>query len=123
MVVCIFAAERFDSAYVGSNFDESRQAKQGRVLVAEYPYCDETGEVLYIKVRFWPKDFRQYVPLPGGGKQWNLNRVAGCDDSGSDERVGAGEMPCRRAGGRHRRGSGLVGAFLLQDVDIGIGRS
>jgi hypothetical protein len=56
-------------------FDESRQAKQGRVLVAEYPYCDETGEVLYIKVRFWPKDFRQYVPLPGGGKQWNLNGV------------------------------------------------
>lgn len=56
-------------------FDEPRQAKQGRAVVAEYPYFDENGEVLYVKVRFWPKDFRQYVPLPGGGKQWNLNGV------------------------------------------------
>jgi hypothetical protein len=56
-------------------FDEPRQAKQGRAVVAEYPYSDEAGTVLYVKVRFWPKDFRQYVPLPDGGKQWNLNGV------------------------------------------------
>jgi putative DNA primase/helicase len=56
-------------------FDEPRQAKQGGAVVAEYPYHDEAGNVLYVKVRFWPKDFRQYRPLPDGGKQWNLNGV------------------------------------------------
>jgi 5S rRNA maturation endonuclease (ribonuclease M5) len=56
-------------------FDEPRQAKQGRAVIAEYPYIDEAGTVLYVKQRYWPKDFRQYVPLPDGGKQWNLNGV------------------------------------------------
>jgi hypothetical protein len=56
-------------------FDEPRQSKQGRAAVAEYPYIDEAGTVLYVKQRYWPKDFRQYVPLPDGGKQWSLNGV------------------------------------------------
>jgi hypothetical protein len=56
-------------------FDEPRQAKQGRAVVAEYPYIDEVGTVLYVKQRYWPKDFRQYVPLITGDKQWNLNGV------------------------------------------------
>jgi 5S rRNA maturation endonuclease (ribonuclease M5) len=58
-------------------FDEPRQAKQGNAVVAEYPYIDETGTVLYVKQRLWPKAFRQYVPDPlkPGGKQWSLNGV------------------------------------------------
>jgi hypothetical protein len=55
-------------------FDEPRQAKQGAV-VAEYPYTDESGTVLYIKQRRWPKDFRQYAPTPDGGRSWSLNGV------------------------------------------------
>jgi hypothetical protein len=60
---------------VGDLFDEPRQAKQGYAVVAEYPYHDEDGQVLYVKERRWPKDFRQYVPLPNGGKQWKLGGV------------------------------------------------
>jgi 5S rRNA maturation endonuclease (ribonuclease M5) len=56
-------------------FDEPRQAKQGYAVVAEYPYRDEAGKVLYVKERRWPKDFRQYVPLPNGDRQWSLNGV------------------------------------------------
>jgi 5S rRNA maturation endonuclease (ribonuclease M5) len=56
-------------------FDEPRQAKEGRAVVAEYPYRDESGEVLYVKERHWPKDFRQYVPLPGGRKRYKLDGV------------------------------------------------
>ena len=56
-------------------FDEPSQAKQGSAVVAEYPYHDETGKVLWVKERRWPKDFRQYVPQPDGGKQWSHNGV------------------------------------------------
>lgn len=56
-------------------FDEPRQAKQGKAVIAEYPYTDETGRVLYVKQRYFPKTFNQYVPLPDGGKQWTLNGV------------------------------------------------
>jgi hypothetical protein len=56
-------------------FDEPRQAKQGRALVAEYAYIDEVGTVLYVKQRYWPKGFLQYVPLITGDKQWKLDGV------------------------------------------------
>jgi hypothetical protein len=55
-------------------FDEPRQAKQGYAVVAEYPYRDESGKVLYFKERRYPKDFRQYH-LVNGEKVWNLNGV------------------------------------------------
>jgi hypothetical protein len=60
---------------VGDGFDNPRDAQRGYTVTDEYPYHDETGKVLYVKERRWPKEFRQYVPLPGGGKQWNLNGV------------------------------------------------
>ena len=44
-------------------------------MVAEYLYTDADGKPLYIKQRLWPKAFRQYVPRPGGGKEWSLNGV------------------------------------------------
>jgi hypothetical protein len=59
----------------GDLFDEPRQARQGEAAVAEYPYRDEAGKVLWVKVRYWPKSFKQYVPLPDGSKQWHLNGV------------------------------------------------
>jgi len=45
-------------------FDEPRQAKQGSAVVAEYPYHDETGKLLWVKERRWPKDFRQTCHSP-----------------------------------------------------------
>jgi hypothetical protein len=54
-------------------FDEPRQAEQGNAVVAEYRYVDEANQVLHVKQRRWPKGFRQYRPLPGGGREWNLN--------------------------------------------------
>jgi 5S rRNA maturation endonuclease (ribonuclease M5) len=56
-------------------FDEPNQAKQGSIVVAEYPYVDESGNVLYIKQRRSPKHFRQYTPTPSGGRSWSLNGV------------------------------------------------
>src|SRR5687768_15178621 len=51
---------------IGDLFEEPKQSQQGRALVKEYSYLDGQGRVLYVKVRYWPKDFRQYVPLPNG---------------------------------------------------------
>lgn len=45
----------------------------GRVEVDEYPYHDELGELLYSKVRYHPKDFRQCRPDGNGGRVWNLH--------------------------------------------------
>jgi hypothetical protein len=54
----------------------SARAADGRI-VAEYPYRDEEGKLLFEVVRFEPKDFRQRVPDPGarGGWRWSLNGV------------------------------------------------
>ena len=46
-----------------------------RKQTAVYPYRDEAGRVLYEVVRYEPKDFRQRVPLEGGGYQWRLDGV------------------------------------------------
>lgn len=44
-------------------------------IVAEYPYLDESGKLLYQGVRFEPKDFRQRQPAENGGWVWNLKGV------------------------------------------------
>jgi hypothetical protein len=52
--------------------DEPRQQQQRRTTVCEYDYVDENGKVLYTKVRYDPKDFRQYHRA-NGQKVWSLN--------------------------------------------------
>ncbi|GGV06269.1 hypothetical protein GCM10010495_17990 [Kitasatospora herbaricolor] len=43
-------------------YDEPAQKKDSRpVKVAEYPYCDENGELLYKVARYTPKTFRQFA--------------------------------------------------------------
>jgi hypothetical protein len=66
-------------ARIGLTFDDLRtdQAdRPTRTVVAEYPYTDETGKVLYVKVRYDPKGFQQYVPQPDGTKAYSLNGVS-----------------------------------------------
>lgn len=53
-------------------FDEPRQDAGPRRIVAEYDYLDEQGTVLFQKVRYEPKDFRQRH-LVGREWVWNLN--------------------------------------------------
>lgn len=45
-----------------------------RTVVAEYPYRDEEGNLLYVAVRYQPKDFRQKRP-DSGGWAWNMQGV------------------------------------------------
>ncbi len=49
-------------------FDEPRQASAGYAVVAEYPYIDERGEVLFVKERREPRDFRIKTPDGRPGK-------------------------------------------------------
>jgi hypothetical protein len=42
-------------------------------IVAEYPYCDEAGKLLYQALRYEPKRFKQRAPKEGGGWEWKLN--------------------------------------------------
>ncbi len=49
-------------------FDEPRQSAAGYAVVAEYPYVDEHGEVLFLKERREPKDFRIKTPDGRYGK-------------------------------------------------------
>lgn len=44
-------------------------------MVAEYPYCNESGQMHYVVERREPKDFRQKRPDGKGGWIWNLNGV------------------------------------------------
>ncbi len=46
-----------------------------RRIVAEYPYTDESGRLLFQVIRYHPKDFRQRRPDGKGGWAWNLNGV------------------------------------------------
>jgi hypothetical protein len=46
-----------------------------RHIVAEYPYVDETGKLLFQAVRFDPKDFSQRRPDGVGGWTWNLSGI------------------------------------------------
>ena len=51
-----------------------RKSTKGKI-VAEYPYRDEAGGLLFQVVRFEPKDFRQRRPNGRGGWTWNLDGV------------------------------------------------
>src|SRR5215216_4258797 len=65
-------------ARVGLTFDDLRTDpanRSTRTVIAEYPYTDETGKVLYVKVRYDPKGFQQYVPQPDGTMAYSLNGV------------------------------------------------
>lgn len=55
-------------------FDESRRPRGGgpRRVVAEYKYTDEDGELLFVKVRYEPKDFRVKRPDGRGGWVWKI---------------------------------------------------
>ncbi len=44
-------------------------------IVATYPYCDESGALLYEVVRVEPKTFHQRRPDGAGGWLWNLGDV------------------------------------------------
>lgn len=53
---------------------ETRSGATARYrVVAEYPYLDEAGVLLYVVERRDPKDFRQRRPDRAGGWIWNLN--------------------------------------------------
>ncbi len=56
-------------------FDDPAARRNGYTVVAEYPYRDETGTVLSVKERRWPKGFAQYRPTPGGGRAYRLDGV------------------------------------------------
>lgn len=43
-----------------------------RRVVAEYPYTDENGTLLYVKVRFQPKHFLVKRPDGHGGWEWGI---------------------------------------------------
>jgi DNA primase len=55
-------------------FDSPRERLDGpsRRVVAEYPYTDEHGALLFVKVRYMPKDFRVKRPDGHGGWTWGL---------------------------------------------------
>ena len=50
-------------------FDKPRKAgdRTPRRIAAEYRYTDESGEVLFVKVRYEPKGFTQKRPDGRGG--------------------------------------------------------
>jgi hypothetical protein len=55
-------------------FDEPRKARDEapRRIIAEYKYADEDGELLFVKVRYEPKDFRVKRPDGRGGWVWKI---------------------------------------------------
>ena len=55
-------------------FDEPRKAREQapRRVVAEYKYTDDDGELLFVKVRYEPKDFRVKRPDGRGGWTYKL---------------------------------------------------
>jgi hypothetical protein len=53
-------------------FDGDREHRERRRIVAEYPYTDEAGTVLFVKVRYVPKSFHVKRPDGRGGWIWGL---------------------------------------------------
>lgn len=49
--------------------------RKPKKIVAIYDYCDEKGTLLYQKVRYEPKEFRQRRPGANGGWTWKLDGV------------------------------------------------
>ncbi len=58
----------------GFEVEQPRQ-HAGRRIVANYPYRDEEGKLLFEVCRFEPKDFRQRAPDGTGGWRWSLKGV------------------------------------------------
>jgi hypothetical protein len=58
-------------------FDQQRKAwdRAPRRVVAEYRYTDERGELLFVKVRYEPKDFRVKHPDSCGGWVWGIGKA------------------------------------------------
>jgi putative DNA primase/helicase len=52
--------------------DRARDRRERRRVVAEYPYTDEAGTVLFVKVRFQPKHFLVKRPDGLGGWIWGI---------------------------------------------------
>ena len=76
----------FEQALSGSDFGTAKEAvfraigreietRGGQKVVAEYPYTDAAGTLLFQVVRFEPKGFRQRRPDGQGGWIWNLKGV------------------------------------------------
>lgn len=47
-------------------FDEPRARSRGYEITAEYPYTDESGQILFVQERRFPKDFRVKRPVGSG---------------------------------------------------------
>ncbi len=56
-------------------FDDPMATSRGYDVVAEYPYHDANGVVLFVKERRWPKEFRQYRREPDGTRVYRLGDV------------------------------------------------
>jgi len=52
-----------------------RPSSKPNGVAAEYPYCNENGDLLFQVVRYEPKSFRQRRPNGSGGWTWNLAGV------------------------------------------------
>jgi hypothetical protein len=57
--------------------DDALFAEKGKTReeTDHYDYLDAEGKLLFQVVRFYPKDFRQRRPMPGGQWTWNLHGV------------------------------------------------
>ncbi|MDQ1246481.1 MAG: hypothetical protein QG597_849, partial [Actinomycetota bacterium] len=81
VLVCCHAGCGIDDILTGLGlarrdlFDDPQARRAGYAVTAEYPYTDEHGQVLFVKERRWPKDFRQYRPGPGGRREYRLGDV------------------------------------------------
>lgn len=53
---------------------EDRRRGLRRLVVSEYPYTDEDGTVLYVKVRYEPKWFAVRHPDGKGGWEWGIGK-------------------------------------------------
>ena len=76
-----FAGCSVDDICAGIEFDKKdlfskkSSSKQNRREVAHYDYMDESGKLLFQKVRYEPKDFLCRVPDDAGGWTYKLNGV------------------------------------------------
>jgi len=71
--ICAAKGWKPSDLFAQSNGNQPR--KSSPRIVAEYPYADETGKLLFQNVRYEPKDFRQRRPDGNGGWAWNLDGV------------------------------------------------
>jgi len=55
--------------------DKPSRKGDGKKIVAQYPYHDADGRLLFEVVRYAPKDFRQRRPDGKGGLIWNMDGI------------------------------------------------